>query len=436
LITVFEAIEPPPSWYAQDLLLPIALLLVAAALGGLRTLLASPLRQDLMASQPETRRHKLERMGGQPHSLITTAGLLRGLCVFGAAVLVVRGGEQFEDGWSWALYAGVGIFGALAVEVVPALVARGRWVGFTLLFMPVLRALALPLRPLAWLIDALLVRVGADPDQLHADGLASELVEAAADSERSSGRGTELGQTERRMIGRILYLPDTDAAAIMTPRTRITAVSSDAGVLEALQVAREAGHSRILVQEGDLDHIVGIFFVKDVLPLAADAADLGREFVREHMREPFVVPETMGAMPLFEEMRRRRTHLAVVVDEYGGTAGVVSVEDMVEEIVGEIEDEHDPIDEAIELERRGPDEVLVDGRIPIADLNERLGTNLPEDEDYDTLGGLLFDRFGYIPKNGETVREKGVLLEVIEADGRRVTRVRIRKESTRESDAA
>jgi len=194
---------------------------------------------------------------------------------------------------------------------------------------------------------------------------------------------------------------------------------------EALQSSHEDGHSRILVIEEDLDHVIGVFYVKDALHRVATDAAAAAAPVREHMRQPYFVPETMRVPALLEELRRRRVHLAVVVDEYGGTAGVVTVEDLLEEIVGEIEDEHDPEDESLHFDRRSPDELEVDGRYGVADLNEVFDARLPEDKDYDTLAGLLFDRFGHIPTDGESVQVDGVVLEVVEADDRRIQRVRV-----------
>lgn len=239
------------------------------------------------------------------------------------------------------------------------------------------------------------------------------------------------------MIGRVIDLPEADAASTMTPRTELTAVTQGSSLSAFLKVALEEGHSRIPVYEQNLDDIKGVLYLKDLMALLADEVDLETEKVEDHMREPFFVPETKSVPALLEEMRIRRVHLAVVVDEYGGTAGVVTIEDLVEEIIGEIQDEHDHMEESAELLRIDADSIEAEGRVSLYDLNEFFGSDLPEDEDYDTIAGLLFDRFGHIPVPGETLELDDMCLEVLQADDRRIHRVRLsRRASDRQSEVA
>ncbi len=434
LATLVDPGAPNGVWSGDSLLLPALLILVGALFGGLRALIASPLRGSLLDSLPEHRRRSLldefERRG---HHLTASAGILRLASVVGAATLIVRQGELLEPAGKLPLFAGAMIFAGLVLESLPAFAARGRFVRPLLGALPLLRLLSWPLTPLTVLIDAGLRALGADPSHNAADSLAADLIEVAQEQDRDS----ELDEAERRMIAHVIDLPEVDAAEVMTPRTDLTAVPAAATVAEALHASHRDGHSRILVHEEDLDHVSGVFYVKDALHLVATDASAAEAPVREHMRQPYFVPETMRVPALLEELRRRRVHLAVVVDEYGGTAGVVTVEDLLEEIVGEIEDEHDPEDESLHFERRSEDELEVDGRYGVADLNEVFGARLPEDKDYDTLAGLLFDRFGHIPTDGESVQVDGVVLEVVEADDRRIQRVRVtRADLQEESDAA
>ena len=205
----------------------------------------------------------------------------------------------------------------------------------------------------------------------------------------------------------------------------MTAVTYDSTLADFLKLSLEEGHSRIPVYEKNLDDIKGVLYLKDLMQLTLDGTDLSQEKVPAHMREPFFVPETISVPNLLEEMRQRRIHLAVVVDEYGGTAGVVTIEDLIEEIVGEIQDEHDQKEESAELVRIDENKIEVDGRVSIYDLNEFFDTDLPEDEDYDTIAGLLFDRFGHIPVVGEHLKMDDLYLEVLQADDRRIHRVRL-----------
>ncbi|RMH01372.1 MAG: HlyC/CorC family transporter [Planctomycetota bacterium] len=423
-----------PAWTGDNLLLPALLLAAGAVLGGLRALLSSPLAGSLLEDLPEERRRRLrEEIERDGRRLVMAAGIGRLACVVAAATLVFGQGQLLEPIRRWPLFAVALVVSGLLLEGVPALVVRGRLVRPLLLLLPPLRWIAFVLRPLTALLDVALRAVGADPEAGPADSLAADLIEVAQEQERES----ELDETERRMIAHVIDLPEVDAAEVMTPRTELTSVPTGTSLAEALRLAHEAGHSRILVHEGDIDHVVGVFYLKDALPTLVAGGDAAELPVDQHLRQPFFVPETMRVPALLEELRRRRVHLAVVVDEYGGTAGVVTVEDLLEEIVGEIEDEHDPEGESLHFERRSEDEVDVDGRFGVPDLNELLSARLPEDKDYDTVAGLLFDRFGHIPAVGEAIELDGVRLEVLEADDRRIRRVRVRRlETGAETDAA
>jgi len=425
--------QPPLAvWSPYGLFLPGLLILLGAIFGALRALLSSPLRAALLEKAVPERRAELEdRFDAAPH-LASSAGLSRLLFLIAAVIFLIRGSEPLSSAERLPIWAALSLIAGLLLEALPALALRARGIRFLLLFLPLLRTLAIPLRPFTVLLEGALRVLGADPEQPASDPLAVDLIEVAQDHHRER----ELNPLERRMIAHVIDLPETDAAEVMTPRTDLTSVPVETTVADALRVSHEAGHSRILVHEGDLDHVVGIFFVKDVLPRLVDDASCAEEEVRVHMRKPYFVPETTRVPALLEDLRRRRLHLCVVVDEYGGTAGVVAIEDLLEEIVGEIEDEHDPTDEALHFERLSEDEAMVDGRYSVADLNEVFGADLPEDKDYDTLGGLLFDRFGHVPAVGEEISVDGLRLEVAAADERRIRLVRVRRGPAAASDAA
>ena len=178
---------------------------------------------------------------------------------------------------------------------------------------------------------------------------------------------------------------------------------------------------------GDLDDIRGVLYLKDLMRVILAGGSLEKELVEDYMREAYFVPETKEVPDLLEEMRHKRNHLAVVIDEYGGTAGVVTIEDLLEEIVGEIQDEHDDSEETAQMERLDENSMQIEGRVAIYDLNETFGSDLPEDEDYDTIAGLLFDRFGHIPVAGEHLTIDDIYLEVLEADDRRIHSVRLER---------
>jgi len=431
LTVVLGTILPPstgdsaPPSLAGLVLVPLALLLLAAFAGGVRALCASPLRHQLLAGLPARSGRKKALLEDPPAWLAGTAGLVRIAGLFAAVVWMVRQSDRLAPGpevWTaWILF---GLAAAFLLEGFPALAVRGRGLAPVLAILPLIRVLALPLRPLTALLSSTLRRFGADPEGEAARTLAEEVLDVASETERQEA----LGETERRMIEGILELPETDAAEVMTPRTSLAAITASDNLQTALEVVRNEGHSRIPVYEGDLDHIVGIFHAKDILAALPDGLDLEKTVVREHMRAPFFIPETTRVPAILEEMRRRRNHLAVVVDEYGGTAGVVTIEDLLEEIVGEIEDEHDTTSPQPSIENLGPGEVMIEGVVPVGDLNEVLGVDLPEDEGYDTVAGLIFQELGRIPTPGESLQVDGVYLEVVEADERRIRRIRARRE--------
>ncbi|MFK5957220.1 MAG: hemolysin family protein [Planctomycetota bacterium] len=403
------------------LLLPILLILIGAILGGLRTLLQSPVRPMLLDGLDDTIEERIERTLEQHPSLPSAAGLARLFLLAAASVLLLNGIANLESISRWGIGLISALFGGLMLEAFPALVQRRRARRFVLSLLPLAVAFTFLLRPLTLVFERLLALMGAEQNDTSTTDLSTKLLDVAAEHLRAK----ELSETEQHMIGRVLDLPEADAASTMTPRTALTAVAQDCNLADFLKLALEEGHSRIPVYEQNLDDIKGVIYLKDLMQLTVEGRDLKQEKVSQHMREPYFVPETKSVPNLLEEMRQRRIHLAVVVDEYGGTAGVVTIEDLIEEIVGEIKDEHDDKEESAELVRVDENKVEADGRVAIYDLNEFFGSDLPEDEDYDTIAGLLFDRFGHIPVVGESLKLDGLFIEVLQADDRRIHRVRL-----------
>jgi len=401
--------------------------------GGLRALLSSPIRTALAADLPEKWQQRLESAANPEKRLHTAAGLMRMLCLIGAVVILLQQAEGKSPFFRGVFFTSAIIFGGIMLEGVPVLISRGRSRRMVLRLVPLVNLGAILLSPITLLIQRGLSSVASPRNHEQNQDLAAELTEVA----HRHARTDSLGPAERKMIGHLLELPETDAAEVMTPRTGLTAIAVDATVAEALEMAATEGHSRIPVFEEDFDHIKGLFHIKDVLVAIANGKPVSEEPVSKHMREAFFVPETVRLPNLFEDMRRRRAHLAVVVDEYGGTAGVVTIEDLLEEIVGEIEDEHDSLEDQPKIHSSSKEEIVADGGVTIDLLNEEFGVDLPEDESYETLAGLIFDRLGYVPRKGESLPLESGTLEVLEADDRRIRKVRLQRPSKQqESDAA
>jgi CBS domain containing-hemolysin-like protein len=231
-----------------------------------------------------------------------------------------------------------------------------------------------------------------------------------------------LEEDEGEMIRSIFEFGDTVAREIMVPRIDILAAAEDQTIREVVDLVIGAGHSRIPIYRDTIDHIVGIFYVKDALRFMRE----GRLDVKvgEVMRPAYFVPETKKLDELLREMQSRRVHVAIVVDEYGGTAGLVTIEDILEEIVGEIQDEFDA--EAPLIERVSENEVVVDALMTLDDVNDSLSLNL-QAEDVDTLGGFVYSMLGRVPVKGDEITSDGARLVVEEVEGNRINKVRIIK---------
>jgi putative hemolysin len=240
---------------------------------------------------------------------------------------------------------------------------------------------------------------------------------------------------EEQMIHAVIELGDQRIHEVMVPRIAMVTLADTASFEDAIDLVVAEGHSRIPVYESSVDEIVGILYAKDLLPfLKAGAPD--RPALRTLLRTPVFVPESMSVDDLLHELQRRKVHLAIVLDEYGGTAGLVTIEDLLEEIVGEIQDEYD--EEEPLIVELSEDEARVDGRAAVDDLGSLFDTELAlEDEDeYDTVGGLIYHRIGGVPKPGDQVTVDGLTLTVETTDGRRVGKVLVVRTRTTDDGAA
>ncbi len=234
-----------------------------------------------------------------------------------------------------------------------------------------------------------------------------------------------IGADEQVMMNGILSLEEMTVRDIMVPRLDIVAVERTVNPSELIETIVKAGHSRIPVYQESVDRIIGVLYAKDLLPFVI--GNTNRIPLLDLIRPAFVVPESKRLNVLFAELRRDKIHLAIVADEYGGTAGLVTIEDILEEIVGEIQDEYDteqPLFEPI-----GPVEILADGRLPIENVENYFGMTFPEDADYESVGGFVQNVLGRMPREGDRFAAEGIEGEIIEVEGRRVRRLRLARQS-------
>lgn len=230
-----------------------------------------------------------------------------------------------------------------------------------------------------------------------------------------------LEEDEREMIHSIFEFGETEASEIMIPRIDMVAISREATLHEAAAVVREKGHSRVPVFEGDVDHIVGVLYAKDLI--GSETNGKGPR-VGEIMREAFFVPESKRISALLREFQLDKVHMAIVVDEYGGTEGLVTMEDVIEEIVGEIRDEFDTEEEVFVRQEDGDIQVLA--KIEVSEFNREMGEDVvPTEEDYETLGGFIFALAGSVPNPGQKFVYNGWSFYVLNVDGNRVVSLRV-----------
>jgi magnesium and cobalt transporter len=276
------------------------------------------------------------------------------------------------------------------------------------------------------LLDRLRQMLGRQPEHSLRESIA-ELVQEAADEQVLAGEQPELDRQERALIANVLRLRETTADDVMVPRADIVAMRVEVTLEEALQQIRAEGHSRLPVYREQLDDIVGMVHIKDIFAYVGRPEAFSLE---AHLRRPLMVAPQMPVLDLLLQMRQQRMHLALVIDEYGGVDGLVTIEDLVETIVGDIADEHDEIQAAMVVER--PDGALdINARLPVEEFEHRMGPVLSEDErdaDIDTVGGLVFTLAGRVPTKGEVIsHSSGIEFRVLDADPRRIRRVRVRR---------
>ena len=234
-----------------------------------------------------------------------------------------------------------------------------------------------------------------------------------------------LDESESEMINSIFEFDETVVKAIMVPRIDIVAVDVEDSINEALRIIVDGGHSRIPAYEESIDNIVGILYAKDIF--AHLDADFDTMKVKELLRPAYYIPETKKVSDLLNELRLKKVHMAIILDEYGGTNGLVTIEDLIEEIIGDIQDEYDVEDDLIVM--HGEDHLVADARAPIGDVDDAFDVELDEeileDSEADTIGGLAFEHLGGIPAVGDEVTVGRFLIRIVDVSGRRISKVEI-----------
>ena len=438
-------LEHDPVW----VLIGAALLAAGMYVATWRQLLAAFSRRLLLESVPEPEKAGIEAYLENEDEYATTLRsadlLVRLLLVLSLAVgrfAAVGSPPTFGRAALEACMLAVEVVLVFIIflEIVPAIAARIRPEERLRRKLPLIHAVYRVLAPFrsayASFVRAASGILGGEAPRTSSDILEEEILSAAEEGEREG----LLASPEIDMIESIIAFGNVEVSEAMTPRTEMVCLDLDDPLEENLRTAIECGHSRIPVYRGTKDNITGILYVKDLLrywpglravaerPRSDDGratANGGFPFRLEDLvRKPHFVPLVKKIGELFQEFKTQRFHIAIILDEFGGTLGLITIEDIIEEIVGEITDEHEKVGKP-RLKRLGPNAVEVDASVRIADLNDQLGIDLPEGEAYDTVGGFLSSHMGKIPGPGEAFEHDSVRFEVTSADARRIRRLRL-----------
>jgi putative hemolysin len=394
-------------------------------------------RIEELAAQGKGSARAVLALRAQPETFLATVQV--GITVVGATAAAFGGSslakrlepylalnawmEQHAEGVALAIViSAVSYLSIVIGELVPKSLALRGAETYALLVSRPLLLLSTVAKPLVWLLSSsanVLLRPFGDSttftETRHSPGELQQLVEEAAQAGTVHPEAAEIA-------ARALSLPELTVAEVMVPRQEVVAISQDASMEELRRVLLEQTHSRLPVYEGTIDNVVGYLSVKDVLAVAWEQQLL---ILRDVIRPAFFVPEMKMAVDLLKELRARRLPFAIVVDEHGGLSGIVTMEDLLEELVGEIFHEHE-VDRTDSIRPSGDDSVVVDGSAPIRDVNRSLDVSLPDDGDYTTLAGLVLELSGRMPRVGDKLSlPSGLTLEVVDASPRRVRTVRL-----------
>jgi len=278
-------------------------------------------------------------------------------------------------------------------------------------------------KPLIWVLqrstEAILRAMGMEPPGAEGDVHSEAELKMLLDRSKRHG---EIEEEEQEMLYKVFDFADKEAADVMVPRPEVVALSIDLPPEEALEAVMDSPYTRYPVYRGSLDEIVGVLHVRDLFSALMDRG-IANVKIEELLRAAFFVPETKDLASLLAEFRSKNQHMAIVVDEYGAMEGIVTLEDLLEEIVGEIEDEFDLPDESVE--RIDENTVRIHGTFPIDDFNEQFGTELPV-EDYHSVGGFVFGQLGRAPEEGDDVEHENLHFRVDEVEGTRIQRLTVR----------
>ena len=395
----------------------------AACSGALRSFTRSKL-SDLLESQG--REDRFEPFLKNISKLILICGTLR-MAMNLVVLLGVLWLFEHRIDQAWVRYimsfAVAGLVISILAVAVPLSLARYRPERLLQLSIPLLNICLLVFSPLASalrLFDPVVRRMlGADSQMVSGDEELTEQIMSVVEDHEDEAT---VDENQKDMLEGVIELRSTAAGQIMTPRTEVKGIEVSAGLDQVKAKILQLRHSRMPVYDKSLDDIIGVLYAKDMIRYVGNGEPWD---IHSVIRKAYMVPESKPVNELLAEFKARKVHMAIVLDEYGGTAGLVTIEDVLEEIVGEIHDEYEPGEESPMITRTSETAAEIDARVRVNELNDEFDLELPEDEDYDTVGGFVFWRLGHIPEVGESFEFDNFRVTVIHAERTKVTRVRL-----------
>ena len=412
---------------AELILLGVCIILAAMA-SAIETALTSVgrLRVRHLAEEGSKAAATLQRLQRNPNRFLSTVLVVNTIALILASSVTTLLSLQFIPGAGVLADLGVSlvlsVFLLIFAEVTPKTLAIRNAERLALLAATPVDTLASFLRPVLWFIT-LVARGITGNRAAHGPFLTEEELLTLLHVSEEQG---VIEEEEREMIHGIIQIGDKSVREVMVPRTDMDAIEINSGLPEIVALYKEHKHTRMPVFEGDVDHIVGLIHAKDILLFFASQS--GRQFeIGRILRKVKFTPEQKKVDELLHQMQTEKVHMMIVVDEYGGTAGLVTLEDLLEEIVGEIRDEYDLAEED-PFRLASPTEAVVDARFPMEELNERLALGIPDSTDYDSVGGYVYAMLGDIPNPGDTFDSGRATWTVEEVSGQRIVRVKITSE--------
>ncbi len=420
------ATTSPRGFAPHDWMYVVALVLtltLAGAAAAAETALTSinRIRIRNLAEEGDKAARRIERLLHKPHLFLTTILVVSNLAVITASTLATLIAIDLNfNGAEVLSTVALALIVLIFCEITPktaAVRAPERWSRALVGPVDAMTRLLLPVVTLLTFISNGIMRIfGANPNAKAPFVTEDELRLMVEVSEEEG----VLEEEARAMIDNVFELNDTTVREVMVPRIDMVAIEADAPVEEATRLVLQGGNSRVPVYEDTIDEIIGLLYAKDLLRVLATGQH--PKSVRELARKAYFVPETKRLDDLLRELRKQRVHMAIVVDEYGAVAGLVTIEDLVEEIVGDIKDEYD-VEEQL-FERIGENEFLINAKLSVSEFSELIEHELPEGE-YDTLGGFVYAQLDKVPTIGDSVTYDDLTFTVLDTKGRRVTKVKV-----------